>query len=304
MKKTLTVLLLLVVATTAEAQVTRSFTEPFEQIEVSAAELGIVEEVAVKVGDNVSAGQLLGQLNSGVLRESRRLAEHRAKSTARLDAARADMELKQKMLTNLDPLLKSGHANPTEVDRSKTEFEQARAAVDVATEESIEAKIELSKIEAQILRRQIRSPIDGIVVDLHRKPGEFLPSSEPQFATVVDISKIRARFFVGTSYGESLRAGDHVAVLIGSSQVKATATIEFVSPITDSESGTVRIDLIVDNEDGSFRSGVVCVLVDARATRLSSRPTIRPSIQSAISPTIHPTIRPMIRSIVIPSREQ
>jgi RND family efflux transporter MFP subunit len=252
----------LLACTTAQAQVTTTFTEPYERIEVSAAELGIVQSVDVTVGDAVTRDQLLGQLDSGVLHESRRLAQHRAESTARIDAARADLKLKQGMYENLQPLLRSGHANPTEVDRSKTEYEHAQAALQIAGDEMAEAKIELARIDAQIRQRQIRSPIDGIVVDIHRRPGEYLQSNRPQFATVVDISKLRIRFFVSTRYAQQLRKGETIDVLIGADRFKTAANIEFVSPITESQSGTVRLDLLVDNARHQLRSGVICQLAD------------------------------------------
>ena len=260
----------IIMSSSAQAQITRSFTEPFQRSEVSAAELGIVESVDVRVGDSVQANQLLGQLNSGVLIESRRLAQHRAESTAKVDAAEADLKLKQKMYENLKPLLLEGHTNPTEVDRAKTEYEQARASFRVASDETTEAKIELSRIEAQIRQRQIRSPIDGIVVDIHRRPGEYLPSSDPRFATVVDISKLRARFFVDTVVAQRLRRGDTLDVLIGAQQRRSVSVIEFVSPITESQSGTVRIDVLIDNIDQQLRSGVTCRLVDQNFRNVDS----------------------------------
>lgn len=254
------VLLTLALPFTANAQVTRTFTEPYERIDVSPAELGIVDTVNVKVGDTVSKGQLLGQLNIGVLLESQRLARHRAESTARVDAARADLRLKRTMYDNLEPLLRSGHANPSEVDKSRTEYEHAQAALRIADDEMVEAKIEVARIEAQILQRQIRSPIDGTVIDIHLRPGEFLPSNDPQFATVVDISKLRARFFVDTETAQPLRKGDTISVLIGKNATRIPAVVEFVSPITESESGTVRVDLLIDNHQLRLRSGVVCEL--------------------------------------------
>lgn len=249
--------------TSTFAQVTRSFTEPYQHSEVSAAELGIVDTIDVKVGAAVQANQVLGRLNSGVLIESRRLAQHRAESTARVDAARADLKLKQTMYENLQPLLSAGHANPSEVDRSKTEYEQAQAAFRIAADEMTEAKIELARIDAQLRQRQIRSPIDGIVVDIHRRPGEYLPSNDPRFATVVDISKLRARFFVATEFAQRLRRGDSIEVLIGGEKARTAAAIEFVSPITDAQSGTVRLDVLIDNLDHRLRSGVVCRLANA-----------------------------------------
>ncbi len=263
LKAAVTILVLsLLLPCTAAAQVTKTFTEPYQRIDVSAAELGIVDTVNVNVGDAVTKGQLLGQLNVGVLLESRRLAKHRAESTARADAARADLKLKQTMYENLEPLLRSGHANPSEVDRSKTEYEQALAALRITEDEMVEAKIELARIDAQILQRQIRSPIDGTVIDIHRRPGEYLPSNDPRFATVVDISKLRARFFVDTQFAQPLRKDEPITVLIGKARTRTPAVIEFVSPITESESATVRVDLLIDNAKLQLRSGVVCELAD------------------------------------------
>jgi len=250
------------------AQVLRTFTEPYERIEVSAAELGIVESVNVRVGEVVKKDQLLGQLNSGILIESQRLARRRAESTARVDAAQADLRLKKSTYAKLEPLLRSGHANPSELERSKTEYEQAEAAVRLAGDEQAEAAIELARIEAQLRQRQIRSPMEGIVVDLHRKPGEFLPANDPRFGTVVDVSRLRSRFFVSTKTASKLSRGMKVTLLIGSQQSRASALVEFVSPITDSESGTVRIDVVIDNRTQRWRSGIACVL-DVESDKLA-----------------------------------
>ena len=244
----------------------QTFTEPYERIDVSAAELGIVDTVNVREGELVSQGQLLGELNNSVLRETRRLAERRATSTARLDAARADLKLKETMYRKLAPLLKSGHANAAEIERSKAEYEQAEAAFRLAGDEAEEAKIELSRIEAQIRQRQIRSPIDGIVIDIHRKPGEYLPANDPRFATVVDVSRLRSRFFVSTELAVQLRRGQTVQLLVGAKQRPSSGTIEFVSPITESESGTVRLDILIENAPRRWRSGVPCRFVPPGVT--------------------------------------
>ena len=251
------------------AQVTRSFTEPKEQIEVSAAELGIVHSVKVKVGQTVTAGQLLGELNHGVLKESKRLALHRSVSTSRVKAAAADLNLKKTRLEKLNPLLQSGHANQSEVERARTEYAQSLAAYEVASDESIEAKIELARIEAQIAERQIRSPIDGVVINVFRRPGEYLHTNEPQFATVVDTSQLRARFFISTQRASTLQSDQPIKVHVGVLHKPVNAMVEFVSPITDSQSGTVRVDVLIDNSTNQLRSGVSCELVEQNPNEIA-----------------------------------
>jgi multidrug efflux pump subunit AcrA (membrane-fusion protein) len=90
--------------TFGSAQVTSSFTEPVERIEVSAAEFGIVTAIKVKEGDRVAKGQLLGKLNIGVLQESLRLAKARAESTGKVDVAQSNVKLKKSIYDKLQPL--------------------------------------------------------------------------------------------------------------------------------------------------------------------------------------------------------
>jgi multidrug efflux pump subunit AcrA (membrane-fusion protein) len=144
----------------------------------------------------------------------------------------------------------------------------------MAGDEIAEAKIELARIEAQLRQRQIRSPIDGIVIDIHRKRGEYLAANDPRFVTVVDVSRLRSRFFVSTEFAEALERGAPVELFVGAKRARMKAQIEFVSPITESESGTVRVDVLIDNAQQKWRSGVVCELAgcpeQADSARLNS----------------------------------
>lgn len=246
-----------------QAQVTRTFTEPYEEIELSAAETGIIQSIPVREGQRVKANDLVGSLDTRVLEESKRLASLRAKSTAKAEAAQADLKIKRRLYENLSQLLRSGQANPNEVEKAESEYRQAEAAWRLATEESIESKIEVDRINAQIAQREIRSPIDGVVLVLHRKKGEYVSGSKPEFATIVQLSKLRARFFITTAQAETLKTGSKVNAVVGRKRKPVLATVEFVSPVTDAQSGTVRMDVAIDNRRGELRSGVLCELLAA-----------------------------------------
>lgn len=251
----------LLLSASASAQVTTSFTEPFKQIEVAAPLPGVLARLDVKEGRRVEQGQVLAELDSRVLAQSRRLAELRARSTARVDAARADLKFKQQMLANLEPLLRDGHANHSEVERAEAGLEQALAALRLAEDQAAENLIELDRIDAEIEQRSIRSPIDGVVIEIHRRPGEYLPATDARLATVVALDQLRCRFFVDTAVAQQLSEGDSVDLRIGRQRQPAQGVVAFLSPITDSDSGTVRLDVVIDNRQGRHRSGVACELV-------------------------------------------
>jgi hypothetical protein len=49
-----------------------------------------------------------------------------------------------------------------------------------------------------------------------------------------------------------------VALSLPESKRRAVGQVEFVSPVTDAESGTVRVKVLLKNTDGQYRSGVRC----------------------------------------------
>jgi RND family efflux transporter MFP subunit len=247
-------------ATPTDAQLTKTFTQPFEISDVAAAESGVIAEIRVREGDVVRKGDTLGILNIEVFVETEKLAQMRANSTARIDAAQSILKLRQSKLTNLDSLVKEGHVNPFEVDQAKSQFESAQADYRLAVEESQESKLEVAKIRAQIAARTIRSPIDGVVTNLHKHLGEYVASNDPKFATVVQLNKLKANFYLDAANIQQMKHDQQVNIVVGANAVPSKARISYLSPIIDPTTGTGRIEIEIDNENGKHLSGVICQL--------------------------------------------
>ncbi len=238
--------------------VTRSFTEPIQTSVVAATDTGVVHSMMVREGELVEAGQYLARLNHKVLLETKRIAVARSNSTARRDAARSQVKLLQVQMETLKTLVEGGHANHYEFDQRAGELESAVAEMRAAEDELHLAKLEVERIDAQLLQRLIRSPIDGFVAKIHKQPGEHVSSNEPQFATVVQIAKLKVRFYLTEEMLDEVRMGQVVNVLVGRKRNRHSATVTFVSPIIDSDSGTGRVEVTIENADLKIRSGVVC----------------------------------------------
>ena len=252
------ILLLCGIAQDVSAQVTHSFTEPVEQSDVAAAEPGVIANILVKEGQRVQAGQPLGELNNEVLQRSLQIAVLRANSDAKIRSTRANMAVRERKLKKLQPLLIAGHANPAEVEQAQSEFDAAAAELQLAEEESQEHQMEVLRIEAQIKSRVIHSPVDGWVTAIHYRRGEYIASTQPQFATVVKLDQLRARFHLLTQSVEYLQVGQPVNVIVGHQKQNVAGVIEFISPVTDADSGTARVDVLIDNAKRQYRSGVPC----------------------------------------------
>ena len=92
--------------------------------------------------------------------------------------------------------------------------------------------------------------------------GENLSSNEPQYATVVRVDELKVRFYLDAGTLKDLNVGQQVEVLVGQNQDARHATVTYVSPIIDPDSGLGRIDIEIDNRDMTIQSGIVCFWAD------------------------------------------
>ncbi len=246
------------------AQVTHSFTEPVDRRELAAAQPDIVGNVFIREGAKIEADQILAELDNRVLKQALKIAELRASSDSQIHSAKATFEITKRKYEKLRPMLENGHANPVEVEKARAEFASAAAELQLAKEKKQEYGFEVEQIRAEIETRVIRSPFPGVVTEIHFRPGEFIASNERQLVTVVRLDKLRARFYLLSETVEKLREGQKVRLLMGSEQKPEVGVIEFVSPITDADSGTSRVDVLINNKNQKWRSGSVCIWAPAK----------------------------------------
>ncbi len=236
------------------------FTEPFRKIDLAPAEPGTIAEVCVKEGDAVVKDQLVASLDTDALSVSLQIAKVNQSAHGRLDAATAERDLRQLRLEKLEDLRRSGNASGEELDRARAELAVSEANVLTAEETQAVNKLEVDKNAALIERRMIRSPIDGLVVTVHRDQKEYVSPNNPIVVTVVQLDPLRATFRVPTAEVSSLHVGQTAPVLLNDGNTRVTGTIDWIAPVTEAESGTVRVNILLDNHNQSLRSGVPCSL--------------------------------------------
>lgn len=251
---------LLLTAGDLRAYSVEGFTEPLRKIEVSPAEPGTITKIFVQEGETVRAGHLLGTLDCDVLLVSLEMAKANMEAKGRLDSATAERNLRKTRLEKLVLLRERGHASQEEIGRATADLEIAEASVVAATENQQISALEYKKTEALIERRRLRSPISGLVTRVHREETEFVSPTEPTVFTVVQLDSLRVTFSVPTEYTKDMKVGQPVPISFPDSDEQAEGKLEFVSPITEAESGTVRIKVVIANPAGKYRCGVRCAL--------------------------------------------
>lgn len=236
------------------------FTEPYRTINVSAAEQGIIAELLVKEGDTVHEGQLLATLDDEVLEAAKEIAKAGKESMGRIKSATAAVELKKERYEKLKELQAEGHAHPEEILRAEAEVKIAEAELLSAKEEQNIKTLEYSRIEAQIERRKIISPVDGFVTKIHKEISEFVAATDPIVLTVVQCDRLKVMFPIPAVEASHFSAGKKVKIRFTEDVESAEGLVEVVSQVTDPESDTVRVKVVLDNLEGKYRSGMACML--------------------------------------------
>jgi RND family efflux transporter MFP subunit len=257
----------LLIGAAAVATEIEGFTEPYKEIEVAAAETGIIRQLHVQEGDRVSEGDVLATLDRKVLEVSLEIAASSKEARGQLNSAEAELRLRAERLRSLEALRQSQHASEEEVIRATEEKEVAEGNL-LAVQEVLQVKeLEFDRIKAQLDRRQVRSPIGGVVSQIYKDVGEFVAPTEPIVLTVVQLDPLLATFSVPAPEAYRLTTGQKVTVKVGFMGKATSGTVDFVSPVINAQSGTVTVKVQLPNASGQFRSGDNCRLLLKKASR-------------------------------------
>ena len=252
----------------------RGFLEPAQVVHVSCSQQGQVVSCAVREGDRVAAGDVLFRLDDELLRANLAIAEHEASRTSDQAAAEAERDNALRRVTTLRRMAADGHSGGEELARAEADLKLTTAKRDSAAEQRESRRLEAARIRLERDRRRIVAPIGGIVTRLLIEPGETV-GTEP-LAVVVEVSRLRATLHVPVEIadeiaddiadGEGGEGGATVPLTVPLTvqtrrgPVAVQGAVEFLSPVIDAESDTVRMTVLVDNADRRLRAGTPCWL--------------------------------------------
>lgn len=203
---------------------------PFKTVTISASLREVITSIAVEEGDRITKGQIIVNLEA----EKESLAVERLAlmlEKARFDAAAAKRLYESNVSSKDDMLAK--------------ETEQKR----------IDAELKIAK--AEVAERAVHAPIDGVVVQRMREPGEAVNEAEP-IMQVMDTDKLLVLFYLETPLLTSIKLGQEAEVVFPevSPPVKRKGTIQFIDPAIDPRSGLFRVRVLLENKDAAARPGM------------------------------------------------
>lgn len=238
-----------------------SFTEPNQEISLASPEVDVLAELKVKEGAKVKKGQVVAALDNSVLAAALAVAKARKNAAGRLKAAKSIAKLHQEKVDRLVPLLARGSAQQYEITEARIGLESANAEIQAAQDVITENSLEYNRLQAQIERRRLRSPIDGVVTNIMRDPAELVGGNQADIMTIASLNPLQVTVHVPTAEVLQLSEGQSVKIQFPEFAFPSqTGKIVFISPVTEASSDTVPVKVQFSNADQAIRSGVKCVV--------------------------------------------
>jgi RND family efflux transporter MFP subunit len=256
-----------------------------EQVEVPARETGVLASVAVREGELVEKGDVLARIDdteARLLRERAEIDRDIARDEAGNDVkirfsrkawgvAKAEVKRAQDAIGRYP-----GAVSATELDRlrlsaDKSELEIEQAERDLASAQLVlrARENELALAEHHVDRCRIVAPLSGVVVQINRRPGEWVEPAQP-VVRILRINRLRVEGFLSADAATGNLADAPVTFTVDLPERPAVSfpgTLVFVSPEIDPVNGQVRVWAEIENRDLLLRPGKAGVLNQSEAEK-------------------------------------
>jgi cobalt-zinc-cadmium efflux system membrane fusion protein len=212
---------------------------------------GVVSQVDVSQGQNVSKDELLAVLDSRELAELKAnyLADYARRDLARQTFERERGLWEKKISSEKDYLV--AKTALAEADIASTASAQKLRALGLS-QEYVESLTD-SK-EANLTSYEIRAPIAGAVIERHLSLGEAV-SADKNIFVIADASAVWVDVTIYPQDMSAVRAGQNVRIDLGDNHPEQ-GKIAFVTPNISEETRTGVARVILDSADGHLKPGL------------------------------------------------
>ena len=253
------------------------------QVDIAPKYAGRIRQVAVELGQAVTAGQMLVvqdtlDIELSIAQTTAAIRQARAENTEKIvnfaaDYKKAEADYARYLVSyqRYESLQRTGAISSQDLDKAKQQMINAQATFDALKEQDMpdgvpaaleRAKAALAKAEYNLeaLEKQredmiLRAPRDGIIGYRQAEAGAFVKAGQ-KLLTVVDNGSNYIECQVSEQNAAQIRTGMQVKVTIDSLGQDYPGTIIYVSPASDAKTQAFTVRLALTQGESAIRSGM------------------------------------------------
>jgi len=251
--------------------------EPINKVDVGSELSGLIAAVFVNENDRVKNGQVLAQLDLSLFKDQVAKSQSTlASAEANVLQARATTKETRANLEHLRVVSRlSGGKVPSQSEMESAEAKLARALADEDAAHAAvkQARATLSYDQMNLSKATIRSPINGIVLERKKEPGQTVAASFETpvlFTLAEDLSQMELQVKVDEADVGQVRVGQPATFKVDAYPARRyparISRVNFGSETTDGVV-TYKTILTVTNDDLTLRPGMTATAEITTATR-------------------------------------
>jgi RND family efflux transporter MFP subunit len=225
----------------------------FYQATIYAKVAGYVSSISVDKGDRVRRGQRLAVIYSPEIDQQ-------------VNAARADLVIKQRTFERYATLVKKDYVAAQDYDAARSAYGVALATLR----------------QSRALRRyaELDAPFEGVVTARYADPGALVPAATGSTASalplveVADLRRVRVQMFVQQDVAVFLSVGDRIDITVDERRgLSIPARLSRISRALDPRSRTMLCEAWLDNRERLYPGTFVHVKLELHTPALPTVPS-------------------------------
>ena len=205
---------------------------------------GVVLASSANAGDRVRRGQLLAVISSQALADQRSelLAAQKRLALTRTTYSREKTLWEGKISAEQDYLL------------AKNAMQEAEIAVQNA-QQKLASLGGAGRVGGSLTRYEIRSPIDGVVVEKHLSLGEAVQGDAKIFV-IADLSTVWAEMTVAAKDLNAVRIGQTTSIKATAFTAESSGKVSYVGALVGEQTRSAKARVVLPNPQGIWRPGL------------------------------------------------
>lgn len=201
--------------------------DPDKQATVLSRVNGVIQDILAEEGDRVREGQPLLLIDDTEYRH-------------RLDQTEVELERLRLRWTRTQEMASTGLVSVEALDEAASQFKAAESAWALAS-------LDLSYTK-------VAAPFTGRVVLRSVDQGQTVSNGTPLF-TLADMGRLLARVHVPAREFRRIQTDQAVQLVVDSTGDRLTGSIDLISPVVDSQSGTIKVTVAINDYPATTRPG-------------------------------------------------